>query len=388
MPDPIVLTQVHSRRTYSYIDYTTFLSFPVPFATPGFLTPFSHYHLIQQNSGRFSKVSRMSCFARNGSSFDSTVPCNPDALAEGKHTSCCANGDLCLTNGMCRSQEDERFGGNQYFRVGCTDKTWNDPACANYCEGRETGGKSARIFNCLKPKSWCCTLPTQGNTNQVNLDCCDQSEFTFEAPDPVAYTTANRSTPRINPSSSVLPVSLPSESPSPVSSQAPAAASSSSVAPVAPSSSAAAPSPSSQLDLQQTPQTQPPSDNTGVKVGLGVGLTLGFLLIGALIALFIVLRRRKATDRGMEKLPDEQSNPYTNNYAMHEVMGNSMALTDDGQLRDVKGPVPVQYYAHIAPSANPYGNQPQRFEMDGRRTDPVEMPATPQYDKFKLPDKK
>lgn len=298
----------------------------------------------------------MSCYSRNGTLWKErgSIPCNTTAVAENKHSSCCAVGDLCLTNGMCRSQEDEQHAGNQYFRVGCTDPTWKDPSCANYCEGKETGTMlSARIFNCLSSKSWCCSLPTTSNTNQVNMACCSNQDYTFEAPDPLVFTTANFSTPRTPTTQSVQ-----SSSQTPL----PSSSSSSLTSSSAPSST----QPASQSDSAQA-TSQPAPDNTGLKVGLGVGLTLGILLIAALVALVLLLRRRKQNDRGDRYGMQELRNDPTPNEPRSE-------MHTDVYPADVKGPKPpIQYYAHHAPTKNEV--VPQHFELGS--SEPVEMPASP-----------
>ncbi|PVH99947.1 hypothetical protein DM02DRAFT_672331 [Periconia macrospinosa] len=309
----------------------------------------------------------MSCYSRNGTVLTQRnsinyIPCNVTALEENKHTSCCAVGDLCLTNGLCRSQDDEKHQGNQYFRVGCTDKSWNDPACADVCEGKETGGLSARVFNCLVSESWCCSLPETGNTNQVNMACCSNQDYTFKHPDPIAYTTANFSTPRVSskPSapeapqqSSSLPPSLPSTG-----------------APVSIPTSA-----SPQSDTLQTPTQAPSSDNASVKVGLGVGLTLGFLLIAAVVALVIMLRRKKTNERGdrdgTQKRNIDDEGQY-HQHSVHELQSNYVS-----DLSDVKKSSPqIQYYAHHAtPTKNPF--ESHHYELDSKNVEAMELQSSP-----------
>ena len=62
------------------------------------------------------------------------VPCNMTAVDAGGHSTCCAIGEYCLTNGMCKNPKDPE-NSNWYSRKACTDKTWQDPACPRYCEG-------------------------------------------------------------------------------------------------------------------------------------------------------------------------------------------------------------------------------------------------------------
>jgi hypothetical protein len=78
------------------------------------------------------------CYGIDGTpyaTFDRYIPCNSTGAAVGQHTSCCAPGDICLTNGLCQSQGDNNRKANLFWRNGCTDPTWNDPACPKHCEG-------------------------------------------------------------------------------------------------------------------------------------------------------------------------------------------------------------------------------------------------------------
>lgn len=72
------------------------------------------------------------CWPLSGETYpddDIYIPCNQTAVDNGGHSACCAPGDRCLTNGLCTNDP----GGNVYWRDGCTDRTWKDPACPNYC---------------------------------------------------------------------------------------------------------------------------------------------------------------------------------------------------------------------------------------------------------------
>jgi len=40
---------------------------------------------------------------------------------------------MCFTNGLCKAGSDDQYNWN--WRVGCTDPTFNDPACPSYCQG-------------------------------------------------------------------------------------------------------------------------------------------------------------------------------------------------------------------------------------------------------------
>jgi hypothetical protein len=80
------------------------------------------------------------CYDYNGVQYNNSrikIPCNTTAIENGKHSACCAPDDLCLTNGMCRNQGDDQIGKNYYWREGCTDATFEDSACPQYCNYSE-----------------------------------------------------------------------------------------------------------------------------------------------------------------------------------------------------------------------------------------------------------
>jgi hypothetical protein len=73
------------------------------------------------------------CFYKSGNpALTKAAPCNLTAVAEGKNTACCASDELCMSNGLCRNATSTPKT-NSYWRGGCTDPTFQDPACPNYC---------------------------------------------------------------------------------------------------------------------------------------------------------------------------------------------------------------------------------------------------------------
>jgi hypothetical protein len=62
-------------------------------------------------------------------------PCHPDAT----QSVCCSPGFTCLSNGICEAgpaNANERAWKYSLYRSGCTDSTFNDPACPQFCVGR------------------------------------------------------------------------------------------------------------------------------------------------------------------------------------------------------------------------------------------------------------
>ena len=71
---------------------------------------------------------QQTCYSINGNPDTKMSPCNASAANSG----CCYANEYCLTNGLCINQA--LVGGNRLSRVGCTDKTWEDPACFQECK--------------------------------------------------------------------------------------------------------------------------------------------------------------------------------------------------------------------------------------------------------------
>ena len=66
---------------------------------------------------------------------ENVVPCNPSATGgAGSHSSCCnqKEGDVCLSTGLCLSPK-AKTPSNMLWTNGCTDPTWNDSSCPQYC---------------------------------------------------------------------------------------------------------------------------------------------------------------------------------------------------------------------------------------------------------------
>ena len=51
---------------------------------------------------------------------------------------CCADGDSCLTNGLCHYTQSE-IGGSGFYAGGCTDGTFNAKTCPQLCSKSDYG---------------------------------------------------------------------------------------------------------------------------------------------------------------------------------------------------------------------------------------------------------
>ena len=69
------------------------------------------------------------CYNIDGSINTFSWPCNNGTAG---HSTCCEPGATCWSNGVCAVPNPGHE--PDYLRVGCTDPTWNDPACLKRCE--------------------------------------------------------------------------------------------------------------------------------------------------------------------------------------------------------------------------------------------------------------
>lgn len=77
-------------------------------------------------------TSNDTCYNIDGSVSTSSFRC--DNATTG-HTTCCEPGAVCYSNGVCQTINS---GVEDYQRVGCTDRTWQDAACLDECSQCES----------------------------------------------------------------------------------------------------------------------------------------------------------------------------------------------------------------------------------------------------------
>ncbi|OAL52559.1 hypothetical protein IQ07DRAFT_678517 [Pyrenochaeta sp. DS3sAY3a] len=206
------------------------------------------------------------------------IPCNTTAVENGGHTGCCARGDNCLTNGFCQSQIDDQRDANLFWRNGCTDPTWQDPACARYCVGQGAPDTHAVLY-CLQAEQYCCPIQTNIDLSSgINTTCCSSSDLVFQAADPVVYTIASFDfvgTASRRPTSTAI-------------------SSADTMITTTQASTATSSTQSSQSSPTSSPL--PPPSSSDSKIGVYVGVPLGVVLLIALgvIAWLLVRKRRKA----------------------------------------------------------------------------------------------
>ncbi|KAF2722013.1 hypothetical protein K431DRAFT_345977 [Polychaeton citri CBS 116435] len=192
-------------------------------------------------------------------------------------------------------------GGTGYYMAGCTDPTWQDPACATQC----TSEYGADIVYDSAANQWQCCDVTNTTKN------CDNptNDFVIKAPAPSLLSTQEEITATVPPAEVTGIGSIPGPSPfvddsndtslssSSSSSSSPSSTkiSSFSSSSVSPSSTRAAVTSLSSTSLvampgSATPSTEaaastssetssPTSLSTGAKAGIAIGIIVGVLLI-------------------------------------------------------------------------------------------------------------
>ncbi|KAF2689787.1 hypothetical protein K458DRAFT_400471 [Lentithecium fluviatile CBS 122367] len=251
------------------------------------------------------------CYARNGEAFkgstyefDNYVPCNQSAVANNGHTACCSVNDHCLPNGLCINPGNEEARDFIYWRVGCTDQTFGDSSCPAYCaeKGDAPGNPwNALVFYCMRSKSWCCAFPGTTASTENKRSCCDDSGHTFEADDPIISATAqvqqSLTSACISQTSrrSILPLTTttPHRSES-----------------LPPSMTIVSHSPSSVASSQPSPLSlAPTASSRPLKIGLGFGLSAVIVLMGAVVVLWVLVRRKimRLEDALAEEKPQARS---------------------------------------------------------------------------------
>jgi hypothetical protein len=266
-----------------------------------------HYSINLARDSTLATAPNGTCYSSTGlaSPFNdyTYIPCNLTAIANGQHSACCASGDTCLTNGLCKYNPPTPVHNfNTYWRIGCTDPTYQDPSCPKQCKNKENVERHVHIvFECPGDGQWCCGTGATGdykNTLTVNTTCCNIPDLAFSDNARKAYTTA-KSDWRSDLDTQTFAAlalgtatsALTAATSSPPSQSASVAASESthSTRPASPPTAASLP----------TPSASPSPSSSPNNVALGVGLGFGIPLLVCLVALvsFLLYRYRRTRTR-------------------------------------------------------------------------------------------
>ncbi|KAH7076676.1 hypothetical protein BKA63DRAFT_602435 [Paraphoma chrysanthemicola] len=251
----------------------------------------------------------MTCYLRNGTKARRAVPCDHDAIIQGKNTACCDPDDQCLTNGLCRDPGVSNITNFVWF-FGSTDLTFQDPSSGNYCD-KVNNRNNHLIFKCPEPEKWCCDTgepaPPEDRVNRTNTTCCNISDLVFTAPEPAVYTTAAYSGLAFT-VKTLTTVSLPTVS--------------------FISNATGTPAPSaSGTGLAAAPSSSTPS----LAIGLGTGLG-GGAVIALGLGWFFLRRRRKTMSESPEIEVATEEPP--------EMTGQDIAETSGKERFEIQGKDP------------------------------------------------
>ncbi|GFF28741.1 hypothetical protein IFM51744_00637 [Aspergillus udagawae] len=219
-------------------------------------------------------VSATNCYTPDGT-ISNDRPCNASASA----SVCCTQGFLCTSNQLCQPAGWwDGSDGNplQFIRGTCTDKTWAAPECQGHCVADNPSG-GEWVMRCGNTTTnYCCSAD----------DCCAKASYLkFTLDEPTITATAG--------------IELTSTAKTMTESSS--------------KSSAAITTTSTGTSITSTPTTSAGSNSndmhssssastTNVAIGVGVGVGVGVVIIGCLLALFVLRLRRK------KRLATEQNN--------------------------------------------------------------------------------
>ncbi|KAG6167027.1 hypothetical protein E4U51_003131 [Claviceps purpurea] len=205
------------------------------------------------------------CYAYNGSSWARNTRC-PGSDA------CCGADSTCYSNRLCKKPKD-----NYFVRGPCAVKSWRSGQCAQICREDEAAHGFPHVIVCLDG-SYCCD--TDGP------QCCAEKRGVFldvtgNIAKVAASTMLSWGPERTSPGYQTADGTDSAATPPPESATS-----------ASPREAATGPSRD-----PGTPSTEE-SDNTALKIGVGVGIPLGLLALGACAALIVVLHRRRRSEMG------------------------------------------------------------------------------------------
>jgi hypothetical protein len=286
-----------------------------------------------------------SCYSLTGilSPYDlyTYIPCNLTAVAEGQHSACCAPGDKCLANGLCEYGGPNPNNANEFWRVGCTDPTYQDSKCPKYCKDVEkdrTDMVNHLVFSCPgggDASKWCCAtgyLVDYEKRGSYNTTCCGIEDLAFEVDgdDGSVFTTASiridvesleSSTREGSASATLEHTTQPSIS----------ATTTVTLSVTDSVTATAAPQISTTASTTNTQTNGPPALALGLGFGLGIPLTISFII--ALFFLFLRFRRR-IPNSARDHLPAESQEDLrrTHPHVFHqEILSKEMAVEMEGR---------------------------------------------------------
>ncbi|EAW25365.1 uncharacterized protein NFIA_108590 [Aspergillus fischeri NRRL 181] len=216
-------------------------------------------------------ISATNCYTPDGT-ISNDRPCNASASA----SVCCTQGFLCTSNQLCQPAGWwDGSDGNplQFIRGTCTDKTWAAPECQGHCVADNPSG-GEWVMRCGNTtNNYCCSAD----------DCCTKASYLkFTLDEPTIIATAG-----IEPTSTATTMTQSSRETSTATTS---------------TGTSTTPTPTTSAASSSNNSHSSTSDSTSIAIGVGVGVGVGVVIIGCLIALFVVRSHRK------KRLAAEQNN--------------------------------------------------------------------------------
>ncbi|KAI0178837.1 hypothetical protein GGR52DRAFT_276457 [Hypoxylon sp. FL1284] len=151
------------------------------------------------------QVLATTCYHLDGTNAGPQVgACNSNATGtDNSHSACCniENADACLSTGLCLNSLS-RQSNHLLWATGCTDPTFQDPSCPQYCRGLKID--NAHLKPCNDSGFWCC----ESDANILTTEkCCKQS---FELTQPIGTVIAQMAS-----GAGALPIATGASSPTP-----------------------------------------------------------------------------------------------------------------------------------------------------------------------------
>jgi hypothetical protein len=232
-----------------------------------------------------------------------------------------------------------------WIRLGCTDPTWQDPACLSVCLHNGGGGLGVRPCDGMAGDRYCCDY-VPGDPG--NMSCCQDSANIFQWK--AASVIATMPLSQIS-GSATLKTASTTNTTSP-----PSTISVTTTALPSPTSTDGAHATSTNSQAAATSNSDS-GLTSGAKAGIGIGVSVGCVaLLAGLI--FLIFRRGQRRGAGNDATPaiPSQIPYYTSQRAL-----SPAELSPQERLQEVSGhPIPVvqKYAAELDPLAGVH-------ELDG-----------------------
>jgi hypothetical protein len=231
------------------------------------------------------------CYWPNGDEAQGEKPCTDDSGASW----CCGENYYCGSNKLCIWASPEKDGLLRYGRGSCTDKTFKDKNCPDFCFAKDGFGwdSGSAVSRCKgEEEKYYCAIAS-------SVDCASYSAtFSLDVPTILApLAAAQTETVTVTGSASTTaPPSLTDSSTVSNTSGAPQ------------TSSTGASDGDSEKQEGDASSGSGSSNNVAIGVGVGVGVAVGII---AAVALFLFLRRRRAKEPQQQVQPAMQQPTYS-----------------------------------------------------------------------------